>query len=77
YSTPLFAEDAVAVLDELGVERADVYGTSMGGRTRAGWRTAIHCAVRRLVLGCTSPGGPHAVERTMAVRRSLAGPDRD
>ncbi|RCV61436.1 alpha/beta fold hydrolase, partial [Marinitenerispora sediminis] len=33
--------------------------------------------VRRLVLGCTSPGGPHAVERTMAVRRSLAGPDRD
>ncbi|RCV47138.1 alpha/beta fold hydrolase, partial [Marinitenerispora sediminis] len=77
YSTPLFAEDAVAVLDELGVERADVYGTSMGGRT-AQWIAVRHPArVRRLVLGCTSPGGPHAVERTMAVRRSLAGPDRD
>lgn len=32
YSTELFALDAIAVLDALGVERADVYGTSTGGR---------------------------------------------
>lgn len=32
YSTELFALAAIAVLDALGVERADVYGTSTGGR---------------------------------------------
>lgn len=75
YSTPGFAVDALAVLDEMGAERADVYGTSMGGRV-AQWLAARHPdRVRRLVLGCTSPGGPRAVERTEEVRRSLADPD--
>jgi len=75
YSTRQFAEDAIAVLDHLGVERADVYGTSMGGRV-AQWLAARHPdRVRRLVLGCTSPGGPYAVERDVSVRRALAQPD--
>lgn len=75
YSTQAFAEDAIAVLDQLGIERADVYGTSMGGRV-AQWIAVRHPhRVRRLVLGCTSPGGPHAVERSVAVRRALADPD--
>ncbi|MGW2118476.1 alpha/beta fold hydrolase [Streptomyces zhihengii] len=75
YSTRRFAEDVIAVLDALGVERADVYGTSMGGRV-AQWVAARHPGrVRRLVLGCTSPGGPHAVERDAEVRRSLAHSD--
>lgn len=30
YSTEVFAQDVIAVLDELGIDRADVYGTSMG-----------------------------------------------
>jgi len=75
YSTQGFAEDAIAVLDHLGIERADVYGTSMGGRV-AQWIAVRHShQVRRLVLGCTSPGGTHAVERSAAVRRALADPD--
>ncbi|MFC9930353.1 alpha/beta fold hydrolase [Streptomyces sp. NPDC127190] len=75
YSTRRFADDVIAVLDHLGIERADVYGTSMGGRV-AQWVAAGHPdRVRRLVLGCTSPGGPHAVERDTSVRRALAGPD--
>jgi pimeloyl-ACP methyl ester carboxylesterase len=77
YSTRGFAEDVIAVLDELGVDRADVYGTSMGGRV-AQWVAAAHPdRVRRLVLGCTSPGGAHAVERDNEVRRALAQPDRE
>jgi pimeloyl-ACP methyl ester carboxylesterase len=76
YSTRGFAADALAVLDELGVARADVYGTSMGGRV-AQWLAAGHPdRVGALVLGCTSPGGPHGVVRSNAVRRSLAQPDR-
>ena len=75
YRTQGFADDAVAVLDDLGVERADVYGTSMGGRVAQWLAVRYPERVRRLVLGCTSPGGPHAVERSAAVRRALADPD--
>ncbi len=76
YSTAGFAADVVAVLDDLGVERADVYGTSMGGRV-AQWVAVDHPhRIRRLVLGCTSPGGRHGVERGDDVRRSLAHPDQ-
>jgi pimeloyl-ACP methyl ester carboxylesterase len=32
HSTELSAQDVITVLDELGIDRADVYGTSMGGR---------------------------------------------
>lgn len=75
YSTQQFAKDVIAVLDDLGIERADVYGTSMGGRV-AQWVAARHPErVRRLVLGCTTPGGPHAVERDTSVRRALVQPD--
>ncbi|WP_129842248.1 alpha/beta fold hydrolase [Streptomyces sp. RFCAC02] len=72
YSTEGFADDVIAVLDDLGVERADVYGTSMGGRV-AQWVAVRHPGrVRRLVLGCTTPGGPHSVPRDAAISRSLA-----
>ncbi|MGW6705353.1 alpha/beta fold hydrolase [Streptomyces sp. NPDC054956] len=75
YSTEGFARDVVAVLDDLGVDRADVYGTSMGGRV-AQWLAARHPhRVRALVLGCTSPGGRHGIERGGAVLSSLTGPD--
>jgi pimeloyl-ACP methyl ester carboxylesterase len=76
YSTRLFASDCVAVLDDLGAGTAFVYGTSMGGRI-AQWIAASHPErVSRLVLGCTSPGGPHAVERSAEVRKSLAQVDQ-
>ncbi|TMR98302.1 alpha/beta fold hydrolase [Nonomuraea basaltis] len=76
YTTRGFASDIIAVLDELGVRRAHVYGTSMGGRV-AQWLAADHPErVGALVLGCSSPGGAHGVERDNDVRRSLAQPDR-
>lgn len=75
YSTVGFADDVVAVLDDLGIEQAAVYGTSMGGRV-AQWLAARHPErVRALVLGCTSPGGKHGVERGPDIRRSLIHPD--
>lgn len=71
YSMRSFAADVVAVLDAADAPRAHVYGTSMGGRI-AQWLAVEHAdRVDRLVLGCTSPGGPHAVERDESVSRSL------
>ncbi|MFF5721315.1 alpha/beta fold hydrolase [Streptomyces buecherae] len=74
HSTELFAQDVVAVLDDLGIERADVYGTSMGGRVAQQLAARHPRRVSALVLGCTSPGGPHSVERGDDVRRALAQP---
>lgn len=75
WSTETFAEDVVAVLDDLRLDTADVYGTSMGGRV--GQMLAIRHPARvgRLVLACTSPGGRLAHERDASVRRLLADPD--
>ncbi|NVM98482.1 alpha/beta fold hydrolase [Arthrobacter sp. SDTb3-6] len=61
YSTRRFAGDAIAVLDALGIAAAHVYGTSMGGKV-AQWIALDHPErVIKLVLGCTSTGGPPAV----------------
>ena len=75
WSTSSFAADAVAVLDDLGCADVLVYGTSMGGRVAQRLAVEHPSRVRRLVLACTSPGGPHAVERSLEVRRALSQPD--
>lgn len=72
WSTASFAEDAAAALDHLGIRSAAVFGTSMGGRV-AQMLAANHPGlVSALVLGCTSPGGEHALERKAETRRWLA-----
>lgn len=75
WSTDLFADDARDVLFGLGTSKALVYGTSMGGRVAQSLAVRHPDAVDRLVLACTSPGGPHAQERDAQVRRSLSDPD--
>ncbi|GAA1609399.1 alpha/beta hydrolase [Kribbella sancticallisti] len=76
YSTPGFAEDVVAVLDAAGIESADVYGTSMGGRVAQWLAIRFPERVRGLVLGCTSPGKAHGFERSQEIRRALAQADQ-
>jgi pimeloyl-ACP methyl ester carboxylesterase len=72
YSTEGFADDVVAVLDDLGLESADVYGTSMGGRVAQWLAIRYPERVQSLVLGCTSPGKAHGFERSQETRRALA-----
>src|SRR5271156_2834209 len=60
YPIALMASDAAAVLDAAGVERAHVFGTSMGGMIAQEFALQYPKRVRSLILGCTSPGGPNA-----------------
>src|SRR4051794_5833622 len=61
YGVASMADDAVAVLDAAGIDRAHVYGISLGGMI------AQEIALRRpervdsMVLGATTPGGARAV----------------
>ena len=74
WSTRSFADDAASVLAALGVDRAAVYGASMGGRVGQLLAADRPDLVAGLVLACTSPGGSHAVERSAEVRRALSVP---
>lgn len=60
YTVAEMAEDAVQVLDETGIERAHVVGTSLGGMVAQELALSHPERVDRLVLACTTPGGPNA-----------------
>jgi pimeloyl-ACP methyl ester carboxylesterase len=61
YTTEAMADDALAVLDSAGVERAHVYGMSLGGMVAQQVALRHPGRVAGLVLGATQPGGPRAV----------------
>lgn len=71
YSMAQLADDAVALLDTIGVDRAHVYGVSMGGMIAQHVYLRHPDRVISLTLGCTSPGGPHAVVAPQEVVQTL------
>jgi pimeloyl-ACP methyl ester carboxylesterase len=73
YSIAMFASDAVGLLTALDIPRAHVFGVSMGGMIAQ--EMAIHYPQRvaSLILGCTTPGGKHAVPAPPESLRALEG----
>jgi pimeloyl-ACP methyl ester carboxylesterase len=65
YSAEVMAQDAAAVLDAAGLERAHVVGASLGGIVAQQLALEAPERVDRLVLACTTPG-----------TRGFAMPDR-
>ena len=60
YTAAEMAGDAIRVLGEAGIERAHVVGTSLGGMVAQELALSCPDRVDRLVLACTTPGGPKA-----------------
>ena len=73
YSISLFASDAVGLLSALNIPRAHVFGISMGGMIAQ--EIGIHHPqhVASLTLGCTTPGGKHAVPAPPESMEALKG----
>lgn len=61
YTTELMADDAAALLDGLGIERAHLLGVSLGGMIAQQIALRHPGKVDRLVLACTAPGGALSV----------------
>jgi 3-oxoadipate enol-lactonase len=72
YTVAEMAADAVQVLDEVGVERPHVVGTSLGGMVAQELALSYPERVDRLVLACTTPGGPKAYPMPQATVALLA-----
>jgi 3-oxoadipate enol-lactonase len=56
-----FVDDTLALLDELGIERAHVYGQSFGGMVAQEMALTKLERLRTLILGGTYAGPRHAV----------------
>ncbi len=72
YTASQMAGDALQVLDEAGIERAHVLGASLGGMIAQELAVAAPERIDRLVLGCTTPGGPNAVPMPEVTMRLFA-----
>ena len=61
YTIPLLADDAAALLRGLGIEKAHVFGISLGGMVAQEIVLRHPQVVKTLVLGCTHCGGERVI----------------
>jgi pimeloyl-ACP methyl ester carboxylesterase len=71
YTIHAMAEDASNLLRALGIEKAGVYGVSMGGMIAQELTLHHPEQVSKLVLGCTMAGGPQAARPSDEIVQKL------
>jgi 3-oxoadipate enol-lactonase len=72
YTVAEMAGDVARVMDEAGLEQAHVVGTSLGGMIAQELALSAPERVVKLVLVCTTPGGPNAAPMPDATVTLLA-----
>jgi pimeloyl-ACP methyl ester carboxylesterase len=60
YAVGQMADDVVAVLDDAGIDRTNLFGVSLGGYIAQELALTHPERVERLILASTAPGGPKA-----------------
>lgn len=70
----LLADDVAALLKLLNIERAHVVGVSFGGFVAQEFALRYPAMVRKLVLCCTSFGGPNHVVPAPEIMREIVQP---
>jgi len=61
YTVAELAADVLGVLDEAGIERANLFGVSLGGYTAQEFALTWPERLHKLILCSAAPGGPSAV----------------
>jgi pimeloyl-ACP methyl ester carboxylesterase len=74
YTLPMMADDAVGLLESLGIKQAHVFGVSMGGMIAQELALRYPRQVDRLILGCTHCGGPFATLPPLPILEKLLTP---
>jgi pimeloyl-ACP methyl ester carboxylesterase len=71
-SIRLLAEDLAGLLEKIGVKRTHVLGASFGGFVAQEFALAYPDMLRRLVLCCTSFGGPNHIAPSIETLQAMA-----
>ncbi|MFZ5643283.1 MAG: alpha/beta fold hydrolase [Bacillota bacterium] len=74
YTIPLFAKDTVDLMTGLGIEKASIFGISMGGMIAQQVALSYPERIGKLVLGCTHCGTRHSVLPSPEVLSVLVNP---
>ena len=69
YDIKKVADDLKLLLDELGIEKTDMLGYSMGGRTAITFASLYPERIRKLVLESTTPGLENSSDREARVQQ--------
>jgi pimeloyl-ACP methyl ester carboxylesterase len=71
WTTETFADDTAALMEAMGIERANIFGTSMGGMISQELALKYPEKVNKLVLGSTFCGDVHTVYASQEVLEKL------
>lgn len=78
YTVRTMADDTIALLDYLGVDKAHVLGVSLGGMIAQEMAISYPERVRKLILGCSAAGMGHTNDSVVrAMGRGSGSPEAD